>query len=271
VAYTNHLVCCSVPCPLMLRVTAPPPARTAARRASSALTGRKTTATTTLLPPPSATAGGKGFSSSTPASSTSPASKAKSAPKKQKAGPPPASSGKPRRSGGRGALRRTEQAARLGLGTASRGGSSGAGGASTPVPAGRTGEWVRLAGLSEWRPGKAGKAVTLPDGTPLCLYSTADGRAFASDIYSTAFKFPMVDADVEVAAGSPGAPPIATVPFDGTRYSLVDGSVIEWCPSSTPVRALLGALKSRAPPTPLTVYPARVAADGEGVEVWFAR
>jgi hypothetical protein len=204
--------------------------------------------------PPSSSA--KGFTSAT----TSTTSKVP-----KKAPPPAKAANKKPRSSGRGALKRTEQGIRLGVGT------------PTPdptTPAG-PGEWVRLAKLSEWREGKAGKAVTLPDKTVLCLFTarppgapaSAPPRVYATEIYSSAFKYPLIDAEVDLASGAP----IVTVPFDGTTYNLLDGSVVAWCPRNTPVRALLGAVKSRVDPTPIRVFPARVAGDGQGVDVWFAR
>ena len=179
----------------------------------------------------------------------------------KKAGPPPAKAGKKVRSAGRGALARTEQGAKIAKNAAAAG--------ATATPSG-PGEWVRLAELSEWRPTKAGKAVTLPDGTVLCLFKAVGAggsvRVYATEIYSTAFKYPLVDADV-----SAGPPATVTVPFDGSVYNLTDGSVVSWCPGNTPVRALLGAVKSRVEPAPIRVYPARVGGDGKSVEVWFAR
>jgi len=38
--------------------------------------------------------------------------------------------------------------------------------------------------------------------------------------------------------------------------------VLKWCPKDNPMRSLLGALKSRVDPVPLTVFPVHVTQDG---------
>lgn len=53
------------------------------------------------------------------------------------------------------------------------------------------------------------------------------------------------------------------MPLDGTVYDLESGDVLQWCPKNTPVRSLLGALKSKVDPIPLKVYPAQVTEDGD--------
>ena len=218
-------------------------------------------------PTPSSSSDDKGFAAAI-AATQSKARKGGGAVKKD-AARPPAKGAKKVRSAGRGALARTEQGARLGLGVAKKGASA----APPPSAPAGPGEWVRLAEVGEWRPGKAGKAVTLPDGTVLCLFFVADPgggaapRAYATEMYSSAFKYPLVDAEAVVDGRSARV----TVPFDGTVYDLATGAVLDWCPGNTPVRALLGAVKSRVEPAPIRVYPARVGGDGKGVEVWFAR
>lgn len=40
------------------------------------------------------------------------------------------------------------------------------------------------------------------------------------------------------------------------------GAVLKWCPKDTPVRGLLGTLKSKDTPVDLVVYPVHVTKDG---------
>ena len=44
--------------------------------------------------------------------------------------------------------------------------------------------------------GKQTRAVILPDNTAIVLYRTPDDDVFCSDANSTAYKFPMIDANV---------------------------------------------------------------------------
>ena len=60
----------------------------------------------------------------------------------------------------------------------------------------------------------------------------------------------------------PGGAVHAEVTLDGTVYDLRSGAVVTWCPrDGSVVRSLLGALKEKAPPTPLKVYPVFVGSD----------
>ena len=44
--------------------------------------------------------------------------------------------------------------------------------------------------------GKQTRAVILPDNTAIVLYRTLDNEVYCSDANSTAYKFPMIDANV---------------------------------------------------------------------------
>ena len=44
--------------------------------------------------------------------------------------------------------------------------------------------------------GKQTRAVILPDNTAIVLYRTLDDEVYCSDANSTAYKFPMIDANV---------------------------------------------------------------------------
>ena len=92
---------------------------------------------------------------------------------------------------------------------------------------------------------------------------------FCSDANSTAFKYPMVDAKVEVDKDGLVT---AESPFDGTVYALngkPPGAVKVWCPQNTAGRRLLGAMKSKEEPIPLRMYPVRVVEGGRS-EVKFS-
>ena len=78
-----------------------------------------------------------------------------------------------------------------------------------------------------------------------------DGQMYCSDASSTAFGFPLVDAKL---SKGPNREPYVTVPFDGTKYNLQNGAVVEWCPKNNPFRAILGSLKSANDAKPLPVF-----------------
>lgn len=104
------------------------------------------------------------------------------------------------------------------------------------------------------------------------LYRAPGGGAyFCSDANSTAFKYPMIDAKVELDRETGEV--TAEVPFDGTVYALnskpTPGAVKVWCPQNSIGRKELGALKSDEDPTPLKMYPVRVV-EGGRLEVKFS-
>ncbi|CAK0779249.1 hypothetical protein CVIRNUC_004726 [Coccomyxa viridis] len=119
--------------------------------------------------------------------------------------------------------------------------------------------WIRVGRLTDFKNGKQTRAVILPDNTAIVLYRTPDDDVFCSDANSTAYKFPMIDANVIERDGSPAA----EVPLDGTVYNLETGRVLVWCPKNNPLRFVLGSLKSTADPRPLKMYPARVNSSGQ--------
>ena len=89
-----------------------------------------------------------------------------------------------------------------------------------------------------------------------------DGELFCSSVNSTAFQYPLLDADIvePVPAGAKG--PVVRSKLDGTTYQLRDGKVLEWCPkedSPLSLRNFFAGLKTNAPPVPLpaTLAPAR--------------
>mmetsp|Transcript_12944 Transcript_12944/g.30703 ORF Transcript_12944/g.30703 Transcript_12944/m.30703 type:complete len:205 (+) Transcript_12944:87-701(+) len=105
---------------------------------------------------------------------------------------------------------------------------------------------------------KPTKPVLLANKEAVVVYKVG-GKFYCSDAYSTAFKFPMSDANVTDSEDGP----LAEVPLDGTVYNLRTGEVVKWCPKNNPIRFVLGSLKQSADPAPLTVYRAR--ADGDKV------
>ena len=85
-------------------------------------------------------------------------------------------------------------------------------------------------------------------------------KVFCTPAESTAFKYPLIDAPVTTSAQGT---PVIEVPLDGTKYDLLTGAVIEWCPKTNPVRAVLGAIKGAVDPVPLRVYNTQVTDSGE--------
>ena len=121
--------------------------------------------------------------------------------------------------------------------------------------------------------GKNTIAKVLPSKEVVVLYRAPGGASsyFCSDANSTAFKYPMIDAKVEVDKDTGDV--TAEVPFDGTVYVLnskpTPGAVKTWCPQNTAARRLLGTMKSKEDPVPLRMYPVRVV-EGGRIEVKFS-
>ena len=107
--------------------------------------------------------------------------------------------------------------------------------------------------------------VILANGLQLLLWKL-EGELFCTAVNSTAFQYPLLDADVvePVPAGATG--PVVRSKLDGTTYQLRDGKVLEWCPkeeSALSLRNLFAGLKTNAPPVPLPVYAMRTTKAGE--------
>ncbi|KAK9915717.1 hypothetical protein WJX75_003085 [Coccomyxa subellipsoidea] len=119
-------------------------------------------------------------------------------------------------------------------------------------------EWVPVAMVSEFKDGKDTLPKILRDNSAIVLYQVGS-EIYCSDANSTAFKFPLIDANIIERDGGPAV----EVPLDGTVYDLESGKVLEWCPRNNPVRFLLGALKEKSQPKDLRVYPARVNGEGK--------
>jgi len=110
--------------------------------------------------------------------------------------------------------------------------------------------------------GREVKAVTLKAGRTLVLYRH-EGKVYCSDVYSTAYKFPLVDAKVLAGGGISGGPAVE-VPLDGTLYDLATGKVLKWCPGEgSMVRGLLGRLKRNQVAVNLDVFDTYVAPGGK--------
>lgn len=112
-------------------------------------------------------------------------------------------------------------------------------------------DWIRLCSFEEVQASpKPTKPVILRTGAAVVVYYVG-GRLYCSDAYSTAFKYPLADANIVERPGGPAV----EVPLDGTVYELATGKVLAWCPTNNPVRSVLGGLKSRTDPIPLVMYP----------------
>ncbi|CAG9461621.1 unnamed protein product [Pedinophyceae sp. YPF-701] len=124
--------------------------------------------------------------------------------------------------------------------------------------------WKQLATVKEVREkgGKKPFIVKGVEGGVLVIEAKEDGAEdsawFACNVYSTAYKYPLMDGTV--SRSESGKWTIET-PLDGTKYDLRTGAVIEWCPQDTVGRKILGALKSSVQPSPLTTYPIAIEED----------
>ncbi|KAL4856412.1 hypothetical protein ACK3TF_003209 [Chlorella vulgaris] len=94
------------------------------------------------------------------------------------------------------------------------------------------------------------KPLILATGRAVCLFKVGD-TVFASDANSTAYKYPLADANILNVKGKPAV----EVPLDGTVYDLATGKVLSWCPKNTLARKVLGGLKDKSDPEDLPVYP----------------
>ena len=84
-------------------------------------------------------------------------------------------------------------------------------------------------------------------------------RVFCSEASSTAFQFPMSDAEL----GERGGRPTATVPLECTSYYLDTGEVAEWCPGGNLFQNFFASLKRSSDPLPLKVFAVKIEEDGE--------
>jgi len=81
---------------------------------------------------------------------------------------------------------------------------------------------------------------------------------FCTDANSTAFKYPLADANLlKLNSG-----PAVETKLDGTVYDLRTGKVVSWCPKNNPIRAVLGSLKDKSVPEDLAVHSVRLESDG---------
>lgn len=107
------------------------------------------------------------------------------------------------------------------------------------------------------------KPVILANGRALCIYKVPKNATdnirlkeqfFCTDASSTAFKYPLADANLLALKTGPAV----EVSLDGTVYDLKTGDVLSWCPKNNLLRSVLGALKDKSMPEALPVYPIRV-------------
>lgn len=85
-------------------------------------------------------------------------------------------------------------------------------------------------------------------------------QIFTTDAYSTAYKFPLVDAKVQEQADGSFT---VTVPLDGTVYDLATGKVLKWCPGGNALQSVLQSMKKDSPAIDLPVYNTIVTPEGK--------
>ncbi|MEW5318573.1 MAG: hypothetical protein WDW38_009786 [Sanguina aurantia] len=103
-----------------------------------------------------------------------------------------------------------------------------------------------------------GSAFTSND--PPCVPETPCPQVFTTDAYSTAYKFPLVDAKIQEQAD--GSITIE-VPLDGTVYDMITGKVLKWCPGGNPLQSVLKSIKKDSPAIDLPVYTTILQPDGK--------
>ena len=111
--------------------------------------------------------------------------------------------------------------------------------------------------------------VILANGLQLLVWCM-DGELFCTAVNSTAFQYPLLDAEVVEPVPAGATAPVVRSKLDGTTYQLRDGKVLEWCPkedSPLSLRNVFAGLKANTAPVPLPVYAVRTTAAG-AVEVF---
>ncbi|KAL6757359.1 hypothetical protein V8C86DRAFT_2624642 [Haematococcus lacustris] len=125
----------------------------------------------------------------------------------------------------------------------------------------KSGNWIELLPDVEaffQAAGKDVKAFPLAAGRTVVLYRYKGG-VYCSDVNSTAYKFPMIDAKLLDKDGQPAV----EVPLDGTIYCLRTGKVLSWCPGNTnPLFNILAGLKRSSNPEDLLVFPTHITPTG---------
>ena len=107
---------------------------------------------------------------------------------------------------------------------------------------------------------KGGKKPVIINGVEggiLVVEPEEGGKVYACDVYSTAYKYPLMDGEVRKDSNY-GDRWVIESPLDGTIYDLSSGKVLKWCPGDTAGRKLLGMLKRDVKPTDLQTYRATV-------------
>ncbi|MEW5304663.1 MAG: hypothetical protein WDW36_007258 [Sanguina aurantia] len=122
------------------------------------------------------------------------------------------------------------------------------------------GNWIQMSTLSAFPPNKDYKIVELVNNKAIIIWKVSGGRVFTTDAYSTAYKFPLVDAKIQEQAD--GSITIE-VPLDGTVYDMITGKVLKWCPGGNPLQSVLKSIKKDSPAIDLPVYTTILQPDGK--------
>lgn len=117
--------------------------------------------------------------------------------------------------------------------------------------------WTQVGRTADLVENKPIKAVDL--GRNAVVLVRSGEEYFCTDAKSTAYQFPLVDANLVEVEGKPAI----ECPLDGTVYDLRTGKVLEWCPKNNVIRAFLGKLKEKEKPVKLQTYPLSLGEDGE--------
>mmetsp|Transcript_33209 Transcript_33209/g.46010 ORF Transcript_33209/g.46010 Transcript_33209/m.46010 type:complete len:212 (+) Transcript_33209:146-781(+) len=137
----------------------------------------------------------------------------------------------------------------------SKTGSKKQGGGKSAVPAG----WEKALNVEDFTAAKKILPFSSQKADFIFMLYDVDGDIFCTEAESTAFKFPLSDAEVFKGVNGPAI----RVPLDGTSYDLNTGAVIEWCPKDNPIRNLLGSLKAKVDPVPLRVFETKIGGNGD--------
>lgn len=120
------------------------------------------------------------------------------------------------------------------------------------------GQWFEIFDMNQFPVDRQAKVIELANKRVLTLFKYKD-KVYCTDAFSTAYQYPLIDG--VITDGTKG--PVIETPLDGTKYELLTGKVVEWCPQDSVVRNLLGALKKKVNPVDLPVHRTVIKEDGK--------
>ncbi|GAQ78230.1 hypothetical protein KFL_000090750 [Klebsormidium nitens] len=101
--------------------------------------------------------------------------------------------------------------------------------------------------------------ATIHKGEGYVVIKSGD-ELYGIDANCASCKFPVIEGKVTTAADGKG--PQIECPLCHSKFSLLDGTVLEYCPKDGPMQWIVGTIKEKAPRENTKVYPARMSRSG---------